>query len=321
MNDDPASRPPQPEGAGSDHSIFRALRDLVRWLSKPGNGEESVREALEELIEEKADSETAIENEERTLLFNILDLRGQTVADVMVPRADIVAIDVAASIDDLVELINREGHSRIPVFQENLDESIGMVHIKDVLAAGDASKNKHGEAPGGEPDEAGEKSGGPRNLRSILRDVLFVSPSMQVLELLLEMRVKRTHMALVVDEFGGVDGLLTIEDLVEEIVGEIEDEHDDEDEPALNRRDDGSLDADARVSIESFEELVGRILSEEEREENDTLGGLVFSLAGRVPIRGELIKHPTGMEIEVLDADPRRVKRLKLRGIAVSEQL
>ena len=144
---------------------------------------------------------------------------------------------------------------------------------------------------------------------------------MQVLELLLEMRVKRTHMALVVDEYGGVDGLLTIEDLVEEIVGEIEDEHDQNEEPVLLLLDDGAIDADARVSIETFEEMIGPILTGEEREEVETLGGLVFSLIGRVPIRGELVKHSSGMELEILDADPRRVNRLRVRGAPPSNDV
>jgi CBS domain containing-hemolysin-like protein len=149
--------------------------------------------------------------------------------------------------------------------------------------------------------------------------VLFVAPSMHVLELLLEMRFKRIHMAVVVDEFGGVDGLVTIEDLVEEIVGDIDDEYDVDGEPTLTRRPDGSLDADARVSLETFEDVVGAILSPEEREGIDTLGGLVFDLLGRVPIRGELVKHPSGMEIEVLESDPRRVHRLRVRGVTVDE--
>jgi len=191
-------------------------------------------------------------------------------------------------------MMTRLGHSRIPVYRETLDDAIGMVHIKDVLAW-------RGE------EESFE-------LAKIVRRVLFVAPSMRVLELLLEMRVKRSHMALVVDEFGGVDGLVTIEDLVEEIVGEIEDEHDHDREPNLVRRPDGAIDADARAEIERLESEFGPILSEDEREDIDTLGGLVFSLAGRVPIRGELIRHPSGVEFEVLEADPRRIRRLRVRG-------
>ncbi|MDP6927591.1 MAG: CBS domain-containing protein, partial [Rhodospirillales bacterium] len=226
------------------------------------NGDNSMREAIEELIEEKVGDETPIETEERNLLANILSLRDRTISDVMVPRADIVAIDIGAPIDDLVSLINRGGHSRIPVFQKTLDDAVGMVHIKDVLAARNSALQK---------DQL-------LSLKNIIREVLFVAPSMQVLELLLEMRVKRIHMALVVDEYGGVDGLLTIEDLVEEIVGEIEDEHDQEEVPVLKLQSDGSLIADARVLIESFENLAGNILGEEEREEIETLGGLVVSL-------------------------------------------
>ena len=191
--------------------------------------------------------------------------------------------------------MTREGHSRLPVYRDNLDDALGMVHIKDVLAW-------RGEA----------KDFG---LSRILRQALFVSPSMRVLELLLEMRVKRVHLALVVDEFGGIDGLVTIEDLVEEIVGEIEDEHDVADEPELMLDADGNLDADARAPIEALEALAGSVFSEEEREDIDTLGGLVFSLAGRVPIRGELIRHASGLEFEIVDADPRRVKRLRVRGL------
>ena len=262
---------------------------------RPRNGEDSVREAIEELIEESGEDASLLETEERVLLSNILSLRDITVEDVMVPRADIIALDVTTPVADLIKLINSDAQSRIPVYQETLDDAIGMVHIKDVMAA----------RPIGEELE----------LRNIMRDVLFVAPSMQVLELLLEMRVKRTHMALVVDEFGGVDGLATIEDLVEEIVGEIEDEHDQDEEPQLTLKPDGTIEADARASIAAFGEQVGNVLTADEREEFDTLGGLVFSLAGRVPIRGELVKHSCGMEIEIVDADPRRIKSIRIRGL------
>ena len=219
----------------------------------------------------------------------------------MVPRADITALDINTPVSDLIKIINAEAHSRIPVYQETLDDAIGMVHIKDVMAA--------------------RTIGEELELRNIMRDVLFVAPSMQVLELLLEMRVKRTHMALVVDEFGGVDGLATIEDLVEEIVGEIEDEHDQDENPQLTVNSDGSIEADARASIEAFEEQVGKVLTAEEREEFDTLGGLVFSLAGRVPIRGELVKHSSGMEIEIVDADPRHIKSIRIHGLETDPEI
>jgi len=299
MNEDSGSRMPRRNGAETDTSISDTLKGYLQRLTRPRNGDNTVRGALEELIEEHPDAETPIDDEQRVLLENILNLRGRTIADVMVPRADVVAINVDAKLDEIIALINEEAHSRVPIFQETLDDAIGMVHIKDVLAA--------------------QQKGNGFGLRAIIRPVLFVTPSMQVLELLLEMRVKRTHMALVVDEFGGVDGLLTIEDLVEEIVGEIEDEHDQDDEPTWTIRPDGAMDADARLEIEDFEKVAGNVLSEEEREELDTLGGLVFSLAGRVPVRGELVKHGSGLEIEILDADPRRIKRLRVHGLSLEQ--
>ncbi len=268
------------------------------WLKrffKTGNGENSARDVLEELIEEREECEVPINDEERLLLANILELKDRTIHDVMVPRADIISVDSDINLSDVIKIITCEGHSRIPVFRGSLDDAIGMIHIKDVLAW-------HGRDS-------------EFSLRDIVRKVLFVPPSMQVLELLLEMRATRCHMALVVDEYGGIDGLVTIEDLVEEIVGEIEDEHDRTEEPTMVEDLNGTLIADARVTIETLEERLGVLLSEEEREDIDTLGGLVFSLTGRVPIRGELISHPSGLEFEILDADPRRIKRLRLREI------
>ena len=277
-------------------SIARSILGYVQRFLQNNNGENTVRGALEELIEDHPHSETPIVEEQRTLLENILNLRDRTIADVMVPRADIIAIDANATLEQIIALINEEAHSRVPVFQEALDDAIGMIHIKDVLSA--------------------QQKKGLINLHEIVRPVLFVTPSMQVLELLLEMRAKRTHMALVVDEFGGVDGLLTIEDLVEEIVGEIEDEHDQDDEPTWQRRSDGAIDADARLEILHFEHAVGLLVTDDERDDVDTLGGLVFSLAGRVPVRGELVKHSSGMEIEILEAYPRRVKKLRVHGVS-----
>ena len=273
---------------------METVRGWLRGLFRLRNGESSVRDTLEELIEERDDAEASIAEDERVLLSNILDLRDRTVHDVMVPRADIIAVDSAAPRSRVIALMTREGHSRLPVHGETLDDIIGMVHIKDVAAR--------------PKDEA-------FTLSKIVRRALFVSPSMQVLELLLEMRVTRSHMAVVVDEYGGVDGLVTIEDLVEEIVGEIEDEHDRSDEPTLVKRSDGSLDADARATLEALEEITGPVVTEEERADIDTLGGLVFSLARHVPIRGELVSHPGGLEFEVIDADPRRIKRLRVRGL------
>ena len=262
---------------------------------RPRNGENSARDVLEELIEEREEAEVPIDKDERRLLANILDLRDSTVHDVKVPRADIVAVEAGARLAAVIEAMTKEGHSRLPVYRETLDDATGMVHVKDLLTwRGDDKAFK---------------------LSDVVRKVLFVAPSMQVLELLLEMRVTRSHMALVVDEFGGVDGLVTIEDLVEEIVGEIEDEHDSAAEPDLIPRADGSVDADARVTIEVLEDQFGPVVTPDERQEVHTIGGLVVALAGRVPIRGELVRHGSGLEFEVLEADPRRVKRLRLRGL------
>ena len=297
MNDNTSMRIPRRNQVGTLISIAESVFKYFQRLVRPNVADNTMRGALEELIEENTDLETPIVEEQRNLLENIINLRDRTIADVMVPRADIIAIDVNATLEQIILLINEEAHSRVPVFQEALDDAIGMVHIKDVLSA--------------------QQKKGLIDLREIIRPVLFVAPSMQVLELLLEMRAKRTHMALVVDEFGGVDGLLTIEDLVEEIVGEIEDEHDQDDEPTWESRADGAIDADARLEIFQFEQAVGNFVTNEEREELDTLGGLVFSLAGRVPVRGELVKHSSGMEIEIVDADPRRVKKLRIHGIAL----
>ena len=284
------------------------LWQRLRGLVKSRQGEAQLRETLEEIIDEikevegEDDNAAPISSDERVMLSNILRLRHLTAYDVMVPRADIVAVDLDTPIDELIDVMNKAGHSRLPVYRETLDEVVGIVHIKDVLHYMKDRKAKAGSG-----------------LVDLVRRILVVAPSMRVLDLLLEMRLSRVHMALVVDEFGGIDGLVTIEDLVEEIVGEIEDEHDVDVGPKLVERSDGSLVADARATIEEFEEMVGPVLSEEERDEDiDTLGGLLFSLAGRVPDRGELVEHPpSGITFEVLEADPRRVKRLRVRDAAV----
>jgi magnesium and cobalt transporter len=283
-------------------SSFRVLRNIFARLLRR-RGDASLAEAIEELIEEGEveEPEEPISAEERILLLNILKLRGRTADDVMVPRADIVAAPIDISMDGLVKLLVEEGHSRLPVYRETLDDVVGMIHMKDVLVHLALREQ-------------------PFEIARMLREVLFVAPSARLLDLLLEMRLKRVHMALVVDEFGGIDGILTIEDVVEEIVGEIEDEHDVEEQPKVVQRPDGTVLADARATIEEFEERVGTVLSEAEREEDiDTLGGLVFSLAGRIPKRGEVVQHPSGLSFEVVDADSRRIKRLKVKNLPTPE--
>jgi magnesium and cobalt transporter len=272
-------------------------RDIWRLLRRSrAGGDSSLRDALEELAERHEEDNEPINATEHLILENTLRLRSQTVEDVMVPRADIVAVDANTSIQDVVKRIGETHHSRMPVFEGDLDHTIGLVHVKDVL-----------------PAVACEGTGPP--LRSLLRPAMIVAPSMRVLDLLLRMRLERSHMAMVVDEFGGIDGLVTIEDLVEQIVGEIEDEHDIAEETTLERTIDGTLIADARVFLEDFEAEVGDVLTDDERDNIDTLGGLVFNLVGRVPGRGEIVIHPSGVEFEILEGDPRRLKRLRVRNL------
>jgi magnesium and cobalt transporter len=309
---DSTARPTQPNGNSATDGESSAnqalandvvsngglLRAILRRLRRREKNE-AVREAIEELIEETPESDTPISDDQRVLLANILKLRDKTVQDVMVPRVDIIGISADTPLDAVVRLIQAEAHSRYPVFRESLDDVIGMVHIKDVLAYWGTPKKF--------------------NLRDILRRVVFVAPTLPVLDMLLDMRRSRTHMALVVDEFGGTDGLLTIEDLVEEIVGEIEDEHDVAQAPVLSRRVDGTIDVNGRTPVEMLEQELGNVLSEDERREIDTVGGLIFSLLGRIPERGEVVRHPSGVEFEILDVDPRRIRRLRVRPPAVAQ--
>ncbi len=302
MNEETPGRPsssPTDQNAGRDklqsdeRPPRRPLLSWVRNLGRPRNGEQ-LRDTIEELIEVGArDSETPINADEGQLIRNILHLNELTAADVMVPRGDIVAIEAGTSLQGLIKLLAKETHSRLPIYKRTLDDVIGMVHMKDVLPYWNSRKDFR--------------------LEMIKREVLFAAPSMKVLDLLTEMRATRIHLALVIDEFGGIDGLVTIEDLVEEIVGEIEDEHDDPDEVEFTETRPGVAIADALLRIEDFESVYGEILSEEEREYVDTLGGLVFYLASRVPTRGELIRHGSGVEFEIMEADPRRIYRMRLR--------
>ena len=288
---------------GSGNSPWSGLWHRLRTRVLGRNGDSSLRDSLEAFIGEIEEavpddaSATPISGHERILLGNILKLRHLTAYDVMVPRADIISMQITSGLDDLLAVMSQAGHSRFPIYRESLDDVIGIVHIKDVLRY---AKVEEGF-----------------DLAKIVRTVLIAAPSMRVLDLLLEMRLSRVHMAMVVDEFGGIDGLVTIEDLIEEIVGDIEDEHDVAEGPKLIERPDGAVIADARATIEEFETLAGPVLADEDRDEDiDTLGGLVFYLADRVPTRGELILHPaSGISFEVMEADPRRVKRLRVRNL------
>jgi magnesium and cobalt transporter len=286
------------EEAMSETNLLTRIGSILGSRARRRAGEHGVRESIAELVAadatEKPGETPDLDRQERALIANVLRLRGTTADDVMIPRADIVAMPIDLTLDQALELIRREGHSRMPVYREQLDEIAGMVHIKDVVAyIGRAEQFR---------------------LESILRAPLMVAPQIPVLDLLLQMRMNRMHLALVVDEYGGIDGLLTIEDLVETITGDIADEHDEPDLPMVTARADGTLDIDARMPIEDFGARVGLVLTDEEREADiDTVGGLVFTLAGRVPARGEVISHGSGMEFRVLDADARRIRRLRVK--------
>jgi magnesium and cobalt transporter len=290
------SEPPSSDGP-SEHTGGR-FRHLLRLIWRTPDR----REAIDAMIAEPdgEDEESPITPQERLLIGNVLKVHDRAAADVMVPRVDIIAFDIDQPFSDLVKLLIEHGHSRVPVYRETLDDVIGFVHVKDVLAPVYERRR-------------------PVKLEPMLRKVLVVAPSLPVFDLLVQMRQSRTHIAMVVDEFGGIDGLVTIENLIEEIVGDIEDEHDVDETPTLIERPDGTVIADARIPIETFEEQHGTPLRYNgDHGEVDTLGGLVFALAGRVPLRGEVIHHPRGLEFEVLDADPRRVKRLRVRGLPLA---
>jgi magnesium and cobalt transporter len=260
------------------------------------SGETDLRTTLAELVERENTDTPTISDAERQIIENAISLNELTVADVMAPRADIDGVDVADGVQGAVQKARQTYHSRLPVFRSELDDTIGMIHVKDLMVA------MTGDPPVTE-------------IEPLLRDVLFVVPSMRVIDLLLQMQVSRTHMAIVVDEYGGVDGVVTVEDIVEEIIGEMRDEHDDEATPELVDESGGTIIADARASLEDFEERVGFVLTEDEREEIDTVGGLAVTLIGRVPTRGEIIGHPSGVEFEVLEGDPRRVRSLRIRNL------
>lgn len=232
------------------------------------------------------------------------------VDDVMVPRADIIAVEIDTPLMEVARLIAESAHSRLPVYRETLDEPLGLVHIRDVVP------HLIQVAPAATDDAASEaaQAAEPPHLKSILRSALYVPSSMPAADLLLKMQSRRVHMAIVVDEFGGTDGLVTLEDLVEEIVGDIEDEHDEDEAPLLKTRSAHCWEAEARIPLEDIEKELGvELAAREEAEDIDTLGGLVFTMVNRIPERGEIISHPDGFDFEVLDADARRIKRVVIR--------
>jgi CBS domain containing-hemolysin-like protein len=308
---------PQPSEntrALNDGWVSRMLRTLFNW--KAG----SIRADLEVVLEAGAPGETGFSPEESTMLKNILGLRERRVEDVMLPRADIVAVQRDISLGELVRVFEGAGHSRLVVYNDTLDDPVGMVHIRDLIAfmttkaAVDPALNakRKKPLPAGLDLKAIDLSM-PLSDTKIMRELLFVPPSMPAIDLLAKMQATRIHLALVIDEYGGTDGLISMEDIVELIVGDIADEHDLEEAPYIVRQADGSYVADARTELEEVTETIGAEFDVGEAANDvDTLGGYLVMKAGRVPVRGELVPGPGTFEIEVLDADPRRVKRVRI---------
>ena len=251
--------------------------------------------SLRTILEDHADNKREFSISEKNMLTNIIGFGESRVEDSMVPRADIIAVDVNISAQEVIKLFSECNHSRIALYRSTLDDPVGMLHIKDFVRA------------------LSEVDIDDIIIEKLVKDIIFVPPSMKSRELLLKMQVSRIHMALVIDEYGGTDGLLTIENLIEEIVGEIEDEHSDSSLKKINIYE-NFLDVPALTKIEEVEEILGfSLLEEEVDEEIETIGGLVFLLAGRIPQRGELITHPKGFEIEIREVDQRKIINVRLR--------
>jgi hemolysin (HlyC) family protein len=275
------------------------LKRLLQALTGQSADATAMRESLEEVIEESDRESPALSVQERVMLGNLLRFGELKVQDVMVPRVDIIAVEEGTDLNELVRLFRDAQHSRLPVYRETLDDPVGLVHVKDVLAR-----------LSGLRDETYRLE--PTTIAKLRRPILFAPPSMRALDLMLKMQATHTHLALVIDEYGGTDGLVSIEDIIEEIVGDIADEHD-EDAVTLKPDGDGVI-ADARMDLEDFETQTGHNLEIADSEQDiDSLGGLVTSLLGRLPQRGEIVAHPGGYEFLVLEADPRRVRKLRVK--------
>ena len=282
--------------------LWRGMRSLIF-----GEGsEQTLRDEIEEAIDEAGEGGASrtvagdLSPTERQMLRNLLHFGERTAGDICVTRGDMIAVPSTIGFDDLVRAFADAEHSRLPVYGESLDEVVGMIHIKDVFKVSvDVDRD--------------------RSVRALMREPLFIPESMGVLDLLARMRAQRMHLAIVVDEFGGTEGLVTIEDVVEEIVGDIEDEHDIEQAGMLTMLDDGVWEADARIELDELAKAVDARLTWEE-DEVDTLGGLVFLLAGRIPAKGECVEHPSGWTLEAVDSDPRKILRVRLHAPGQSQE-
>ena len=272
------------------------INKLKFFLKKKTNNKLQIN--IENLLNKRLKQKKPLKINEEKIISNVFQLPEKLINDIMIPRTDIISVDTNVNINKFVQIIGRTSHSRYPVFDKSRDNIIGMIHIKDVISCWKNKKIK--------------------NIKKLVRQILFTPDSINILDLLLKMRTSHIHMAIIVDEHGGVDGLVTIEDLVEEIVGEIKDEHEAQKENKNNIKglikDDGSIKISARMLIEDFEKKYGNIFSDKKDiSDIDTMGGLVFHIFGRIPLKGEVIKHSNGCEFEILDADSRRIRTILVR--------
>ncbi len=297
----PQSKSPAPEKQPHEPGFIGWLKGAIG--REKANDGDTLRDVFEDFIEEAEqhpeNTATPVTDHERTLITNVLKMRDLTVAEIMIPRAEIVAIDINTPQEELFALLSHKQYSRIPVYRETLDDVLGSIHIKDILST--------------------LAQGQRLDIAALVRDLPIVSPAMRVIDLILFMRSRRKHMVLVVDEYGGIDGMATIGDVVESLVGEIEDEYEQDDDPELIVNRDGSILADARYDIDDFQEKYGALLTEEQLDDVDTIGGMIFALIGRIPAQGEIIAHESGVTFEILDADPRRVNRVMIRNLPLQQ--
>ena len=301
------------DNSPSDHRPSGLFARLKRAFSgQSGN----LRESLEDVIEthDAGAGDDKLSADQRSMLRNLIAFDDLRVDDAMVPRADITAIEDVAPMRDLLEAFTKANHSRMPVYHETLDNITGMVHVKDFLRWLEVKGSRRkGKGAAGLSLPVAELSSTVKSHGSLIRDVLFVPPSMPAADLLLKMKSSHVHLAIVIDEYGGTDGLLSIEDVVELIVGDISDEHDTDEDPQVSKTDERTYVADARVAIATLDGMFGvDLLPDEEEDEADTLAGLIFEMVGHVPTRGEIIRHDSGIEFEILETDRRRVKKVRI---------
>ena len=306
--------PVKPPRQNGESWFVRVLRALFGW--KPG----SIRADLKDVLDLMPPGESGFSPDESRMLKNILGLRERRIGDVMIPRADIIDVQQDITLGELLRTFERAGHSRLVVYNDTLDDPVGMAHIRDVIgymvrhAQRSAASNTRRKKPfPAGLDLKGIDLSVSLAAAKIIREILFVPPSMPAIDLLAKMQATRIHLALVIDEYGGTDGIVSMEDVVEEVFGEIEDEHDEEDTPAIVRQADGAFLADARAKLENVVATVGPEFEiGDVTDEVDTLAGYVMTRAGRLPARGEVVAGPGDFEIEVLDSDPRRLKKLRI---------